>query len=874
MKRRRFLQITGLATAGLTQSTVNGQAIIGPHPERRSDRSSPPATVLIADTSGLPPLGQDFSAYRNAETVLRRVGLSVRGMKAGKLGRLAALGKGAILLWEGPACRDTDWPHVDAFLRRGGALFWWGGGKPFSNPVDAGGKILPSTDAPSNILTQGTLQPIHDVNATASWRLTSKGKDIWPDMARKMPSEKCFFLTTDDSIYLQKNWPWVEFIPLLTIGYNATNWVSLPRSFSGSVVTLFRHRAGRYAGAQILLACLGNSDASPLSSVNRQSSATLIGAVRALVPPVQTEPSLASLARPAPPVNRKDFFSNTRGVLGCLDYAAADWGDPETIYSVKRLRMNVVVAGIPWLDEPAKDGSVIDWAATDKLVAQAQAGGWAVIFDGWMMCLTHPVWATEKGGHGSMVASNHNPIFRERFQRAMAELAGRYAEHSSVVALFVTPTTSTSCFSIDESMYGMGAWAAHAAKQGLPTGLPRQPEGSELDLSPTRAAYIQFWAASYLTFMRGVIHAARANAPDMPLLVRGGYFASALEFRLASEFHNVAPHCECVETSRYVESTFRGFAQRYGVPISGENGWPKERGAALQMTIATILLGGYNDFEYSFGGPLWARPGLNGFEALSRVWPQMRGCQYAASRTAILVPDATMWASDWPKVRQGGPCVRSFMERSGIPFQAVSAQWPKLDGIEILIAERSNDIMPDHARDAIANWVKRGGMLIAFPDTGRFDASGSSLSLARSLGVESLKPGEVRVGTGKLVVLDGGVPTWTDAPETKLIGILKAAGVAPPITVTPAVVQAVFVTERKVYLVVYNESVKLISAFFNESQLPAVEGALPSLTVTATIPKGMTSARDLIANAALPVVNGQVRFLLPATEWRVVEFSA
>ena len=870
MKRRKFLQAVGLASAGLAQGALAGQAATREHPGDLSDHSLTPAKVFIVDTFGLPHLGQDFAACRSAEAALRRIGLNVQVIKAGYLSRLVTLDKGAILLWEGPVCRNTDWPHVDAFLRRGGALFWWGKGKPFSNPVDASGKILASTDVPANILTQGTLQTIPDVKATAQWTLTTAGKEIWPDlaMARRMSFEQFLYLTTDDSVYLQNNWPWVEFIPLLTIGYTATNWVFLTRAFTGSVATLLRHRAGRYAGARVLLACLGNSKTSPLSSSNRQFSAALIGAIRALALPVRTEPSLANLPRPAGMVTRKDFFSDSGGVLGCIDYGDAAWGDAETIYAVKRLRMNVVVAGIPWLDAPAKDGSVIDWAATDKLVAQAQAGGWAVIFDGWLIALTHPGWATQ----GGVVASNYDPAFRNRFGTAMVNIAQRYASEPAVVGLFATPTTGTSLFGVDDSPLGKSAWAAYAVKQGLPADLPRPPKENGFDLSPARAGYIQFWSETYLAFMRDVIQSIREKVPDMPLLLRGAYFDAALQFQLASEFKNVAPHCECVETSRYVESTFRGFAQRYGVPISGENGWPKERGAALRMSIAAILLGGYNDFEYSFGGPLWARPGLKAFEALSRVWPYLRGSRYAPSHTAILVPDTTMWASDWPKVRSHSPSIRSLMERSGIPFQAVSSQWPKLDGIEILIAERSNDILADHARRAIANWVKHGGMLIAFPETGRFDASGSSVSLARSLGMETLVPGETRVGAGKLVVLDGSASRVLES-EAKLIDIVKTAGAVPPIEVTPAVAQAVFVKERRVYLVAYNESTRLISAFFDESQLPAIEGLLPSVAVTATLPRGTRRARDLVAKADIPVVDGRVRFWLPRTEWRVVEFS-
>lgn len=823
-------------------------------------------SVVLADTGALPGLGQQAGAVAATKQALARAGAQVATVTPGDLGELDAQ-PGTILLWEGPACRDTDWQQVQRVLSSGGVLVWWGAGEPFSRPVDGLGNALQQTSAPSQLLTQGTWEGVHPLQAETPWRLTEAARALWPDVSAELPAGKCRFLTTNDSIRLQNHWSWVEMVPLLTVGYTARNWIGADDSFTGSVVTLLRHRGGSFGGARVVLAAVGSSELSTLSPDNPAFAQTLTGLVKAAAEPVALLPEQGT-PRPTP-VRRSEFLEHPDGVLGALDFGVQSWSAPEVVEATRRLGMNVLVAGVPWRAEPDAQGDVIDWTVADRLVADAEAGGWAVVFDPYCFGYARLTWATESDGPQAAPASIHNPRFLARFSDAMARLAARYADKPSVVALFATPDTGTSAFYVDTTPLGCEAWSKYAAARGLPQEAPTPPAQGELDLSPQRAAYIEFWWSAYEAFMRHVIEAIRTEAPDMPLLLRGPYLDVAPSFRLAAQFPDVAPHCECIETSIDVESTLRGFSARYGVAISGENGWPKERGAPLAMAAATTLLGGYRTWLYSFGGPLWARPGLSEFERLQRVWPSLAGAQYVAGDVGLLIPDATIWASQPPNFfsAEGRPHLEPLMERSGYGFQAVSAQWPRLDGLRVLMDDGRNDVLPQSSRREIAQWVRDGGTLVALPQSGRFDAAGSGDTLASELGIDPV-PGRAQVGRGRVITLPT-VPT----DEGELADLLLELCGPPAVEVTPRVNRAVFVRDGRTYIVLYNKSTDLVGAFFRESRLPAAVHALPDLELTVRLPGSARSARELVTGETLGVSDGAARVALPATEYRVLELD-
>lgn len=831
----------------------------------------PRVTALVARTERLQRLGQDPAAPAAVAATLTAAGARVRRVDPGAL-ELSAAPCSSVLIWEGPVCREGDWAQVEAFLRCGGALLWWGAGEPFARPVSPAGAALPQTQKPTRALTEGVLQGLHPLQAEGPWTLTGAGGQLWPGLPRDLAPAKCRFLTTNDSVYRQTLWPWVEATPLLTIDYQASNWISLERTFTGSVATLLRHHAGRYAGARVLLASLGNSAASPLCPRSPLFSAALTGAVRALAAPVRVMPTPAPPARA--PVTRASFFSHPRRVLGALDFGVRTWDSDDVREAVGQLGLNLVVPGVPWLDQPTATGQVVDLAVTDRLVADARAGGFAVVFDPYCFGYGRFPWACEDAGKPSAPASIHSATFRRRFVAAMRTLAARYAADPTVVGMFATPDTGTPSFTVEDSEVGRAAWAAYAAQHGLPPDLPAAPKPGGYDLSPARAAYVEFWFTACRSFMAAVIGAIRAQAPDMPLLMRGPWLDVSASCQIAAQYSGVAPHCESVETTDDVEATMRGFGQRYGVPISAENGWPKERGAALRMTCATVLLGGYNDLLISFGGPLWARPGREELAALTRVWPRLRGATYCRPAVGLLIPEPAAFAGEPLGFLgvEGRPHLECFSERCGIQFVAVSAQWPKLDGLRVLLDDGRNEILPAPARRALADWVRAGGTLVGFPGTGSLDAAGGPATLAGGLDL-SFIPGRHAVGAGQVVIL-AQVPTSETGPAADALRqALAQAGLRPRVAVDQPVNQAVFQKDGHLFVVLYDKSRDLVGSFFTENTGPTVEAALPTRELALAVPAGMTSARELVTDRPLVVRAGRIRLSLPPTQWRVVELS-
>ncbi len=764
----------------------------------------------------------------------------------------------SVMLLNLGASSYEDLRAVEETLRRGGAAVIYG--------AQASEYWR---DGPGAKLTQGTFLGLHWTEQIGPWKMTEAGRCVWPALPGEMPAGKAWVLTTNDSVSRENNWPWVEVEPLVTTGYAGRNWIAEQRQFTGSLATMMRFHAGPYAGARVIII----SGAALMGPTPAANDYILSQATRTLATPIRVDAAETKLPKPGVAVTRANFFSHPEGVVGALDFGVREWSDPDVVYATRRLGMNVLVAGVPWMEKPAADGSVIEWAVTDRLVADAEKGGWAVVFDPYCFGYGRFPWASEAGGKQAGPACIYNPVFAERFNGAMTTLAHRYAKRPSVVALFATPDTGTTCFYVDDSQVGKEAWAAYAAAHGLGPDLPRAPRPGEWDRSPARAAYIDFWADAAMGFLRATIKAIRAETPEMPILLRGPWLDVTVSYRIASEFEGVAPHCECVETSTEVESTLRGFALRYGTPVSGENGWPKERGAALRMSAATILLGGYNDMLFSFGGPIWARPGLREIEQLERVWPAMRGAKYATAKAGLLIPDARIWAGEPANFfSAGGAHIEEFMERSGVPFMTVSAEWPKLDGLTVLADDGRNEVLPASARATIAEWVKGGGTLIAYPKTGSLDAAGGTQTMAEELGV-TFDAGEKTVGAGRVVVL-AEPPTDEKHPQSKaMLAALAKAGAAPPVAVTPWVNRAVFVKGRKTFVVLYDKRVSLVGAFFSEDRLPAEEAALPTVKLVATAPAGTVSARELVTGERLSITGGKVTLAIPGTQWRVIEFT-
>ncbi len=216
------------------------------------------------------------------------------------------------------------------------------------------------------------------------------------------------------------------------------------------------------------------------------------------------------------------------------------------------------------------------------------------------------------------------------------------------------------------------------------------------------------------------------------------------------------------------------------------------------------------------------------------------------------------------------------MERLGFRFEGVSAQYPKLDDLNIIVDDGGNDVLTASCRDALASWVRAGGVLIVFPHTGAYTLDGSRPTLAGALGLKfEVHPARshetFNVGGGRVIVLPS-VPSEKDSASIdRLERLLIGLGAVRDVEIRPRVNNACFRAEGKTYLVVFNKSRKHVGAFFRESTLAAAEEALPDLVLTVKPNFRFSSAKDVVNGNLLESRNGEVEVNLPATHFRVME---
>ncbi len=905
------LEVDDVRLAGelRTQPPRAEAALTAPPPPRWS---GPAIRVGVVDCDSLPPCGRIPGLARAVAVALRRAGLSaVRRIEPGTLAAEVAADAPDVLVMTGPGYALTDAPAVIAHLKRGNALWLISAAPIFSRPMrrepDGTWRAVPAAapppllerilGVPAGMPPGSGQQSIHPLALDRPvFELTPAGRTLWPFLPAALPAVKCGYLAADDSTCRPCFPPWVTVTPLLRFRYVKKNWIGQKDRFTGWPMALLSHHAGPFAGARILFSGLSNDPQSMVAPGNPAFGAVVVACLRRLGAPAARR-SLDAGASPRsglPALTRANYLDYPGAVFLPIRFGGGIPEDPNFQDDMRCAGFAAILIGIPWLEKPAgPTGAVIDWRVTDRAVTAAAKHGARAVFDPYNFN-----WGRFRGWTG--VQSIHNPLFRDRFARAMQELAGRYARNPTVVALYATPWTGTYGFRVDRSAQGRAAWRRFArttldlslAQAGQRYGaplktwndlpLPAPNQAEPFNIGTLRADYLRFHNNAYDRFMRQVIHAIRRETPDMPILLRGPYFEVSINMRLAAAFRNVAPHCECVETTVDVEGYFRSLGLRFGVPISAENGWPKSRGGPLRMALADYLLGGYADFQYSFDGPSWARPSVLDFRAAARAARVLRGAgaRYPRADLALLIPDTTLWASRPPNFfsMEGKPHIEFFMERLGFPFEGVSAQYPRLDGLRILIDDGGNRVLTAACRDALAAWVRAGGTLVVFPHTGEYTLEGGGPTLATALGlVFTVQPGRVRetfrVGKGRVVLLPA-VPGGKDrAGIDRFEKLLVRLGAARPVEIQPRVNNACFEAGDKTYVVLYNKSRKYVGAFFRESTLPAVERALPDLVLTLRPHFRIRGAMDVGSGTRLEVRNGEVRVALPATRWKVIELA-
>ena len=898
-----IMDIDSVALVGEKRISLE-PATVQPQPVRWK---GPPITVGIVDSDMLPPLGQIPGLPKAMASLVTRIGCAADLIAPGTLGARLKRTPPDVLVFNGPGFVVGDDHALIDFLKQGRAIWLISAAPIFSRPLQADGtggwRDAPTAkpdpllrlvlEAPNGVAPGWVQRPEHPLELVKpEFGLTAAGRAWWPFLPTALPATKCSVLPVNDSIARPCPPPWVTCTPLLETRFARKNWIRQNDTFSGWAMVMLSHHAGLFAGARVLFSGLPNAQNSILRPAHPAFGAVTASCLQHVATPAARVDATGKAPLDGlPPLTRANYFTYPGPIFMPINFGGTVPTDDPTFWQdMQAGGFNAIHVGLAWRTKPDESGSVIDWRKMDGLVTAAKQHGYRIVIDPW-------IWDWNRFRAWTGNRSIHHQAWRDRFTEAMRTLARRYAHNETVVAMYATPHTDTSAFRVDETPEGRAAWrrfvrdglglsleqasrcygARMESWNDLP--LPKASKDKPFNLGPVWADYLRFHHEAYHVFMRQVIRAIRSEIPDMPILLRGPYLDVAINMKLAAEFENVAAHSECIETTVDVEGYYRSLAVRFGVPISAENGWPKSRGGPLRMALADYLMGGYRDFQYAFGGPAWARPSINDFHAAQKAARELRTAAYPRASLALLIPDTTLWASRPPNFfsMEGRPHLEFAMERLGFPFEGVSAQYPKLDGLRVIVDDGSNHVLTSACRDALAAWVRAGGTLVVFPHTGEYILDGSKANLAGALGiafeVPAGKPHEVNgVGKGHVVILRDVPRTDNPADIDQFERLLLDLGVVRDVEIRPRVNHACFHAEGKTYLVVFNKSRKHVGAFFQESRLSAVEANLADLTLTLRPNFSFRSAREIVTGRALIVQGGRLRIRLPATRFRVIEF--
>ncbi len=856
----------------------------------------PKVMIGVLDKDAFLPVRPAVSVAGKMVKVLKASGTEAEMIAPENLGGQLDGGKIDILVLSGPAFCAGDDARVIKYLKAGRSLWYIGTSPIFSQPMirrerkwEPAKKWNP--DPELNWIFDGPVQTRHWLDLTEpEFRLTKKGREWWSGFPVRLPATKCGFLTANDSISWPCSPPWVEVIPILETNYVSRNWIWQDDTFTGWVMVKFAHRAGPFAGAKIIFAGLPDDPRSILHPGNPAFGPAVVKCAEELAKPVKglwkgvPAAPLAGL----PEITRKNFFTYPGPVFAPLNFGGFPVDDPVFWKNMDLAGFNAIHVSIPFLDTMNAKGEVVDWKRADAYVRAARDHHKKVIFDPYDFSWGRIQWTTEQ--------SRSNPVFLDRFGEGMEKLAARYRKDPTVVATFAGPiSVCYGSFGIDQTEFGKKGWQEYVQKtlglslkqashrygknftewKDLP--FPEHRKADRYNTGPIWADYLNFFIQSHHAFMRTLITRIRRGDPELPILMRGPYLDVSIHMKLAAEFPNVAPHCECVETTRDTEAYFRGPALSFGVPIGAENGWPKIRGGPLRMALADYLLGGYSYFLYSFGGPTFTRPGILDFYKTQQIARTLRLARYPATSLGLLIPDTTLYASESPSFfsMEGLPHLEFEMERFGFNFRSVSAQFPDFTGLKILIDDGSNFVLTPECRKKIADWVRQGGTLIAFPETGKYDLAGGAVSLEKELGTvfggQDKKGRMEKVGKGEVVI-------FSKVPEEKdelsmFENYLVKFEARRDVVVTPHVNNACFRNGEKTYLVLCNKSADYVGSYFKESRLPAAEARLPNLELKVKPNFVFKRARDLATGKDFEIQNGTCTVHLPRTEFTVIEFD-
>jgi len=784
------------------------------------------------------------------------------------------------------------------FLRKGKAL-WLVGGAPFGKAIFQSGfdgwskvgddKLSPEEKEAIHVFAEriigNTAGEFRSLTGSAlkdggNLQVTDVGRQVWPFTADKFAVNSSTALPQNDSIAKQTLPPWVKREILLTCKYDSRNWIFKEDTFTGIVGEIMRHTSGEFAASRVAYLGLPIFGNSPMNPANPEFKTFAVSLLNKLMVPAGKETfnfdhNLASM----PALTRENLFHYPGNVFAPLCFACIyQLNDRIFAEDLEYGGFAACQFSILWLNQMTPEGEIVDWKTMDEIVNYLTKINKKVIFDPY-----HFQWGALQWSNKQSV---HDSVFKDRFIRAMEAICRRYKDNPTFVGLMVTPHTGTYAFAIDSSPEAKKAWADFLKNQKkyslqqlstrykqkitsweqIP--LPSEDKSKEFNVGPIWADYWAFHVQVYQNFMRDTIKRVRAICPTLPLLMRGPYLEVGLSADVASEFKDVAIHCECIETTIDTEGYFRSLGKRFKIPIGGENGWPKAHPHALKMAMADYLMGGYDIFLYSFAGPRWGRDCFADFYDAAMVKRGMGMAKYPDAKLAVLIPDTTLFACRPPNFfsMEGRPHIEGALERLGFDFEGISAAFPRFDGLSVIIADGSNFVISPELRDMLVEWISRGGTFIMYPHTAKITQDESE-TLARTLKIKT-DPGTYSIGKGKVIVV-GKIPT-DDAALSKILMPLQLKR---DFMVTPFVSNATFEDGKKKFLILYNKRTEILGSYFTESWTEATLKSLKPTRVSITPKFSFNSVRDMRTGKKI-IPNGKtVNVTLPATDYVALEFE-
>ena len=812
------------------------------------DTASKGAKALFFD-----PWKQKNSPVATWVNTSKKAGISIDRYD-GELYKLDFAGTAALVL-PGVSIADSDLAGVLEYLRNGGNVILWG--TPEWN-----------SGTPSGHRFQERILGCPAPRPRTCFNLRSVS-----EVKLDIPQKKEYSISLiprDNTIEKQTLEAGVEVRDLLLANYKAKNWIQKGDIFTGTPLQMTVHHSGEFAGAKVIYVGLPEE---------MRSAELLSSLLELLKKPFPWKFSYVG----ARELTRENFFNYPGMVAGPLCFRGYNYlDDPIFDEDMKNAGFLFAMYCIPWLYEE-KNGEVVNWKQLDEVVNKMAAKGLKVMLDPYPFNFNPKSF---KWLFGKDLP--YNPAVEARWLKAMGDIARRYKNNPTVVAMWCSPYTHTADFKVGSTSEMRKYWAeflknvkkysiadinkrydlAIKSYDGIP--FPEVDKNKPYNIGPMWEDYLDFHAFACQEFLRKTIRTIRKEVPEMPLAIRGTHMDPALQMAVAAEFRNVSAHIECIETSVDTEGYFRSLALNYNIPVTAENGWPKASPAAIKAAFGNLMLGNYPVFLYSFGGPRWLRQNYPEFRRYAVIRQEMANAHYVKPEVGLVLPDTTLYGGRPATffAVEKLPALVLTMERSGVPFFSVSSYLPKLDGLNVLLDAGHNRIYTRRSLDVFKRFVSDGGTFITFVTSGKYAFDGGK-DFFETLNIPC-KKGVFKVGKGKVIVLDD-VKSYQD--HFKLSAMLAEYGARPYVKLNAPVCNALFEDGTRKYLVLHNKTRKMVGSYFTESVHRKTVRALKAVELEIKPQFAFQRVRMLPEKNELAVSNGIVKLTLKTSDTAVLLFE-